>query len=179
MKIGRGRKDKVFRYLKNFVILLYVYFGFIFLTVFCYSLIVIRVYLFHMRGSRLEKSCTAHESASLWGRLIMKMVPGWSIDIQGKENLPPLGKACIIVANHLSNADIWAVFLLPVQFRWLAKASVLKIPFIGSAMRIAGYIPVERGEKESQKQAMAASAEWLDQGIPMFFFPEEIGRAHV
>jgi 1-acyl-sn-glycerol-3-phosphate acyltransferase len=113
-----------------------------------------------------------HKIASFWGRTIIKMMPGWKIEVTGLENLPTEGEAVVIVANHESMSDIWAMYYLGIQFRWLSKDSVFKIPMVGHAMKWAGYIPITRGNKGSHIEAMRQSADRLNKGIPMFFFPE-------
>jgi len=114
----------------------------------------------------------AHKIAGLWGRTIFGITPGWTMDVRGRENLLPDRTPSVIVANHESMTDIFLMYYLDTQFRWLAKESVFKIPFVGHAMRCCHYVPVRRGEKESHHQALEASCERLRQGLSMFFFPE-------
>jgi 1-acyl-sn-glycerol-3-phosphate acyltransferase len=54
----------------------------------------------------------------------------------------------------------------------LAKKELFKIPFLGNSMTWAGYVPIDRAERESHRRALETSAQWLKKGIPMFFFPE-------
>jgi len=113
-----------------------------------------------------------HKTASVWSRIILALMPGWRVKLTGLENLPQAGEPAIVVANHLSAADIWVIYALGFQFRWIAKDAVFKIPAIGLPMRWAGYIPVTRGNKDSHRLAMMAAAERLQSGVCMFFFPE-------
>lgn len=94
------------------------------------------------------------------------------MDIHGEEHLPKDREPMVIVANHESITDIWAMYFLGMQFRWLAKEEAFRIPGVGHAMRWANYVPVRRGSKESTSEAMAQSRLVLQQGVPMFFFPE-------
>lgn len=113
-----------------------------------------------------------HDVASMWGRTIMRLTPGWSITVEGRENLPSDTQAFVIVANHESMCDIFAMYYLGVQFRWLSKHEVFKLPFVGHAMRWARYVPVKRGNGESGRRSMEESRQRLELGVPMFFFPE-------
>jgi 1-acyl-sn-glycerol-3-phosphate acyltransferase len=114
-----------------------------------------------------------HAVAGVWGRTIFRLMPMWKVRVTGQENLSVLESGrWVIVANHESMADIWVMYFLGVQFRWLSKASVFKIPLVGHAMRRAGYVPIVRGQRNSHEIAMKESAKRLAQGIPMFFFPE-------
>lgn len=114
----------------------------------------------------------AHRIAGLWGRTIFGITPGWTMEVRGREHLLPDGEPSVIVANHESMTDIFLMYFLDTQFRWLAKESVFKMPVVGHAMRCCHYVPVRRGEKESHQQAIEASCERIRQGLSMFFFPE-------
>ena len=132
--------------------------------------VLILTYTFFSIFAPTQKRLVAHRIACLWGRLIFKINPGWSYELRSTENLPTSG--AVIVANHSSAMDICALMATNIQFRYLSKASVFKIPMIGSAMTWAGYVPIERGSKSSHKEAMDTSAEWIKKGVPMVFFPE-------
>ncbi len=116
----------------------------------------------------------SHNWTCIWGKTIINLMPWWRVYIEGFENIPSetSNNKLVIVANHESMTDIWILCYLHFQFRWLSKAEVFKVPIIGHAMRLAGYIPVTRGDKDSHQQAMKSSAEWVQKGIPMLFFPE-------
>jgi 1-acyl-sn-glycerol-3-phosphate acyltransferase len=114
----------------------------------------------------------AHRSAGRWGTSIFSVIPGWNVEVSGWEYLPQDGDPVVMVANHESLVDILVMYFLGVQFRWLSKESVFKIPFVGPSMRACGYIPIRRGDRNSHEEALAASGEWLRKGINMFFFAE-------
>jgi 1-acyl-sn-glycerol-3-phosphate acyltransferase len=75
--------------------------------------------------------------------------------------------------NHQSNFDI-PVLLghLTVQFRWLAKMELFKIPIFGHAMRKAGYISIDRKNRESAFKSLAVAAEKIKNGVSVLIFPE-------
>jgi len=140
-------------------------------TFFCYLFCVVPAFL-SLFTNKYQNSIGYHWICSFWGRTIIKMMPGWNIEVTGQENLPAENEPVVIVANHESMSDIWAMYYLDIQFRWLSKDSVFKIPMVGHAMKWAGYIPITRGNKASHVEAMRQSADRLSKGIPMFFFPE-------
>jgi 1-acyl-sn-glycerol-3-phosphate acyltransferase len=115
---------------------------------------------------------TLHRVATAWAKTIVFFNPWWTFVIHGKENLPEEGQPVVYVANHQSQADIISVFLLSRQFRWLAKASLFKIPFLGWAMTAAGYVPVNRGDRRSHVECMKKARDHLSKGTSMLFFPE-------
>jgi 1-acyl-sn-glycerol-3-phosphate acyltransferase len=113
-----------------------------------------------------------HTIAATWAKSIVKFNPWWTFKIFGKENLPEDGTPVVYVANHQSQADILTVFLLDRQFRWLAKDTLFKIPFLGWAMTAAGYVAVKRGDRRSHVECFRKSREHLNRGTSMLFFPE-------
>ncbi len=113
-----------------------------------------------------------HRIASGWARSIIKCNPWWTFKLKGVENLPPYDLPVVYVANHQSQADILTVFLLDRQFRWLAKDTLFRIPFLGWAMAAVGYVPVKRGDRRSHVECFRKSREHLNRGTSMLFFPE-------
>ncbi len=113
-----------------------------------------------------------HRIACLWGKTIFFLMPYWSIKIQGRQYLPSEDEGVVLISNHESLTDIIALFNLNVGFRWMAKAELFRFIFLGQLMRYANYIPVQRGNKESIKQAMDSSRQVLDRKISMMIFPE-------
>lgn len=114
-----------------------------------------------------------HPFARRWGRLLFHLTPGWRIEVVGGDNLPKAGgKPAVLVSNHESLTDIFAMYFLDTQFRWLSKEEAFRIPFVGQAMGWCDYVPVLRGNKDSHALALEASADRLRKGFSMFFFPE-------
>ena len=118
-----------------------------------------------------------HSLSNKWGSLVIRLTPGWSVNILGQEHLPRENEGSkkgpmVIVANHQSMADIWVACMLGLQFRWISKVEMFRIPFFGTAMKWAGYIAVDRGNRSSHIKAIKESEERLKNGISMFFFPE-------
>ncbi|MFO7709265.1 MAG: lysophospholipid acyltransferase family protein [Desulfobacterales bacterium] len=112
-----------------------------------------------------------HRVGQAWGRSILA-VSGVSVVVSGLERLEP-AKAYVFMANHQSNFDIPVLLgRLPVQFRWLAKAELFKIPLFGRAMRAAGYISIDRADRNAAFQSLGEAAEALRRGVSIMIFPE-------
>ena len=113
--------------------------------------------------------------AGRWLRLqavaAARLSPFWDFRIHGEVPRAPAGKT-VVVSNHESNADPFLISMLPWEMKWLAKASLFKVPFAGWGMRLAGDIPVERGDTESGRDALHRCAQWLERGVPVIIFPE-------
>lgn len=128
--------------------------------------------VFNFFGKRKNKENLTHLRAAKWAKSLFTLTPGWSVKILNKNYLPKDKTSLVIVANHESATDILAIYYLKMQFRWLAKKEAFKVPFIGIAMKWAGYIPVKRGNKESHKKALEACKETIARKVPVLFFPE-------
>jgi 1-acyl-sn-glycerol-3-phosphate acyltransferase len=61
---------------------------------------------------------------------------------------------------------------LPVQFRWLAKAELFKIPIFGRAMRGVGYISIDRSNRKSAFESLKQAALTIRNGTSVLIFPE-------
>lgn len=112
-----------------------------------------------------------HLVGRAWGRSILA-VSGIRVAVLGLERLDP-ATAYVFMANHQSNYDIPVLLgRLPVQFRWLAKAELFKIPLFGRAMRAAGYISIDRADRSSAFQSLGEAAGALRRGVSIMIFPE-------
>jgi 1-acyl-sn-glycerol-3-phosphate acyltransferase len=63
--------------------------------------------------------------------------------------------------------------LIPVQFRFLAKQSLWKVPFIGYHLNRAGHIPVPRDDPRASVRTMSEAGRIIrERGISVLVFPE-------
>ncbi len=121
--------------------------------------------LFDARG-RWQHGC-----ARLWSWLILKS-SGIRVRVEGLENINPRGTA-IFCANHQSAMDIPILFVnLPVQFRFLAKRPLFKLPFLGWHLRRSGHIPVDRDQPRKALKSLDQAAQRIREGCPVVLFPE-------
>jgi 1-acyl-sn-glycerol-3-phosphate acyltransferase len=98
---------------------------------------------------------------------------GIKIEMTGLENIPP-GRSCIFMSNHVSNLDPPVVLpLLPGRSSVLLKKELMNIPILGKAMRLAKFVPVERGNRRDAAQAsVEAAADALRSGLHILVYPE-------
>lgn len=114
---------------------------------------------------------SSHRIGSLWGRWLCNL-NGIGVAVQGLEHIDR-SRAQIFIANHQSFFDIFALSgFLPVQMRWVAKSSLFNIPFLGWAMKSAGYVSVDRGDRKKAYQAFMNTIEKLKEGASVVIFPE-------
>lgn len=97
---------------------------------------------------------------------------GIRIEAEGAGDVP--SGALVYVSNHQSLLDILVLgAVLPGDFRWAAKRSVMNIPFLGWHLRLAGHVPVDRrGSKHSAQSVVDRFVTVLQSGKPLLVFPE-------
>lgn len=109
--------------------------------------------------------------ARSWGWLILK-IAGVKTQVVGLEHIDPK-RPCIYMCNHLGSFDIFALLAcLPVQFRWLAKVELFKIPILGWGMRAAGYISLDRSQRRRVYESIEIAARKIREETSVVIFPE-------
>ena len=118
-----------------------------------------------------KKRTLTHAQCFWWSDAVISLNPYWKFNISGAENIDK-NRAYIIIANHQSLADIVLAYQTKMQFKWVAKESLFKIPFVGWSMSLAKHIKLERGNFGSIKKVYREAAQWLRSGMSVLFFPE-------
>lgn len=118
-----------------------------------------------------RKEEKAHLVGRLWG--VMNLwAAGVNVQLTGMENVDPR-QAYVYAANHQSWFDIFAILgKLPVQFRWLAKQELFRIPILGKAMSSIGYIPIDRDDRRKAFESINQAANRVKKGTSVVIFPE-------
>ncbi len=95
--------------------------------------------------------------------------------IHDGEKLPTSG-AFVLAPNHYSEIDplvigvvMWKLGRMP---RYLAKASLFKIPIAGALLRASGQIPVERAGSVRGSDPLLAARKIVDDGLAVVIYPE-------
>jgi 1-acyl-sn-glycerol-3-phosphate acyltransferase len=115
-------------------------------------------------------------TARLWAKMLCNLA-GVRLRIVGVEHIDPEANY-IIAANHLSYMDTPVVLgHLPVNFRFMAKAGLFKIPFLGTHLASAGHLPVVNDNPRDGIKALNEAAKLIAaRRISVLIFPEG-GRA--
>jgi 1-acyl-sn-glycerol-3-phosphate acyltransferase len=110
-------------------------------------------------------------AASMKGVWIGAGIAGIRVRTEGLENIPP--GPCVLTANHVSNVD-GPLFVASVPRRTgiMIKEEVFRIPILGTSMRRAQFIPVNRADREAATTSMEAGGRVLKSGVPLAVFPE-------
>jgi 1-acyl-sn-glycerol-3-phosphate acyltransferase len=82
---------------------------------------------------------------------------GIRVEVRGLEHVPA-GVSCIFLSNHVSNLDPPVLLpAVPGKTSVLLKKGLMKIPLLGTAMRMAKFVPVERGSRREAAQESGAA----------------------
>ena len=109
--------------------------------------------------------------AKAWGRIVLWITPVWVRRV-GQVHIEA-GQSYVVVANHQSIYDILLVYgYLPLDFKWVMKIELRKMPFVGFACEKMGHIYVDRRNRQASIRAMDAAKDKLVNGTSVFFFPE-------
>jgi 1-acyl-sn-glycerol-3-phosphate acyltransferase len=113
----------------------------------------------------------AHAQCFWWSDAIIAMNPKWRVRVVGLENISPK-QTYVLVVNHQSMADIVVLYQTRMQFKWVAKESLFKVPFLGWCLSLSKHIKITRGNLGSIKKVYREAIEWLRKDISVAFFPE-------
>jgi 1-acyl-sn-glycerol-3-phosphate acyltransferase len=143
----------------------------IILSTIFFGLISVVVSLFDKSGD------TQIRLARVWARLLL-WGSGIQVRVKGLEHIDPNG-SYVFASNHLSYMDTPVVMAnLKMQFRFIAKSGLFRIPLLGTHLGQAGHIPVHRGDPRASIKTMQTAAGVIQKRrISLLIFPEG-GRSH-
>jgi 1-acyl-sn-glycerol-3-phosphate acyltransferase len=107
----------------------------------------------------------------LMGKAAAAVNPWWRFRVSGVHVRDPR-RPYVAVANHESYADIMLLCYLPWEMKWLAKQTIFNIPVMGWLMRMAGDVPVVRGDQKSGLDALERCRDRLRKRVSVMIFPE-------
>jgi 1-acyl-sn-glycerol-3-phosphate acyltransferase len=109
--------------------------------------------------------------SKIWAHIMLRVTCVRPM-IRGKEKIIK-GKSYIIISNHQSEYDILAIVTtLGIQFRWIIKKELLKVPLFGYALYKSRNIFIDRGHGEAAMKSIREGMERLPEGVSLMFFAE-------
>ena len=106
-----------------------------------------------------------------WAKMIL-WVCGVRGRVKGLENVET-NVPRIYLTNHQSYFDIFALLAyLPVDFKFILKQELMKIPLFGFAMRRARYIGIDRENPRKAVKSINEAAKRIKNGASVVLFPE-------
>ena len=104
-----------------------------------------------------------------WARLII-WAAGVKVVLHGAEHIQ--GGNQIIVGNHVSWFDVFAVAATITRCRFVAKREVRRIPLVGPAAEAAGHVYIERENRMAALEQYKAAAARIHPGAHVVVFAE-------
>ena len=121
------------------------------------------------RGTLSPQVC--NERIDSWSRGLLNYA-GIRLEVIGHEHIR-VGKGYIVMSNHQSSYDIPVLFqALRIPLRMVAKKEIFQIPFVGRAMRAAGFIEVDRANRLRAIRALITARRRLDASMSVWIAPE-------
>ncbi len=106
-----------------------------------------------------------------WAKTIL-WVCGVKVRASGVQNVDP-GVPRIYMTNHQSFFDILGLLAyIPVDFKFIMKQELMKIPLLGPAMKRVRYIGIEREDPRKAVRSMKEAAQKIRDGVSVVMFPE-------
>ncbi|MFQ5570245.1 MAG: lysophospholipid acyltransferase family protein [Rhodothermales bacterium] len=112
-----------------------------------------------------------HLFTSFWGSLYLWTMPAWSVSIEGRHRIRK-GVTYVVVSNHQSSVDILVAFRLFFPFKWVSKAEMFKVPFIGWNLVLNRYIKLKRSDRKGIRKMLEDCEKTLARGSSVYLFPE-------
>lgn len=79
----------------------------------------------------------------------------------------------VVMSNHASHYDIPVLFAsLPGRMRMVAKAELFRVPIWGRAMLEAGFVRIDRKDRDAAIESLRQAAAHLAQGTRIWIAPE-------
>ena len=105
----------------------------------------------------------AYYPGMIWSRLTcyLALCP---VKVRGRENIDRK-QSYVFVSNHQGAFDIFLIYgFLGVPIKWVMKAGIGKIPFVGAACRAAGFIFVDNSTPKAAARSVQEAERCLKNG---------------
>ena len=97
----------------------------------------------------------------------------YDLQVIGRENLGTRGESFLVMSNHQSLYDIPVLFhVLGANLRMITKAELFKVPVFGPAMKHAGFISIDRSNRERAMKSLEIAKEKIEGGLNVWIAPE-------
>jgi 1-acyl-sn-glycerol-3-phosphate acyltransferase len=114
---------------------------------------------------------TSFICGTIWARLNSYLTP-MLVKVSGRENIDKT-QSYVIVCNHQSQYDIFVLYgWLGIDFKWVMKQELRKIPGIGIGCEKVGHIFIDRSDHQRAMASLQAAKKKIVNGTSVVFFPE-------
>lgn len=109
--------------------------------------------------------------SKIWAWIVLKVTFTRPV-IKGKAKIKK-DTSYVVISNHQSHFDIPVlVTKLGIQFRWIIKKELLKVPLFGYALYASRNIFIDRSDKEETINSIHKGIERLPRATSLLFFAE-------
>jgi 1-acyl-sn-glycerol-3-phosphate acyltransferase len=107
----------------------------------------------------------------MWAKLNCILTPV-IVKVKGRENIVP-NQSYVIVVNHQSAYDILVLYAsLGIDFKWVMKKEIKKIPGVGFGSQAVGHIFIDRSSTKAAIETINSAKSKIKNGTSVVIFPE-------
>lgn len=123
-----------------------------------------------LKTRALPRVCAA--APRRWSGAIL-WAAGTRVELEGAERLRHDGPQ-VLVANHESFFDVFTLAVhLPVEYRFVAKEELGRIPIFGRAWRTCGHVSIKRDDRSAAVGSLDEAGRRIrDENLTIIMFPE-------
>jgi 1-acyl-sn-glycerol-3-phosphate acyltransferase len=97
----------------------------------------------------------------------------YELEIVGRENLGTHHESFLVMSNHQSLYDIPVLFhVLGANLRMITKAELFRVPVFGDALKHAGFISIDRSNRERAMKSLEIARQGVADGLNVWIAPE-------
>ncbi len=109
---------------------------------------------------------------AVWAHNIVIGNGHFELDVRGRENLLP-GETYLVMSNHQSHYDIPVLFeAIGSNIRMITKEELFRVPIFGNALKLGGFISIDRGNRHAAIRSLQAARDLMASGTHVWIAPE-------
>jgi 1-acyl-sn-glycerol-3-phosphate acyltransferase len=121
-------------------------------------------------GRVTKEACDARLAS--WADEIAKNA-GYELEVVGRENQGTHHETFLVMSNHQSLYDIPVLFrVLGPNLRMITKTELFAVPIFGPAMREAGFIAIDRSNRQRALESLEVAKKAMADGTNVWIAPE-------
>lgn len=114
---------------------------------------------------------TSLVSGATWAKVNSFFTP-MIVTVTGKHRIDK-NQSYVVVSNHQSHFDIFVLYgWLGIDFKWVMKSALRKVPFLGSACDRLEHIYIDRSNTKAAIASINQAKDRIKNGTSVVFFPE-------
>jgi len=119
----------------------------------------------------VNRKVGSYAGGAVWSKINAFFTPV-TVRVHGKENIQK-GQSYVIISNHESAYDIFILYgWMGIDFKWVMKKEIRKIPGIGFGSEAVGHIFIDRSSPMAALKTVESAKDRIKGGTSVFFFPE-------